>query len=311
MPPAAIASSVAVTSSSSPRRSRSSSAEAGGNFGAPPKPPCSGSKTRRSPRAASERIESVSGSLDGATSLEERTASTSRRAFSRDVLAPLAVGAGDRVQHLPEARQPVPRRRRVVRAAEERLALGREEDGHRPAAVPGQRDDRVHVDRVEVGALLAVDLDADELLVHLRGGLLVLERLVLHHVAPVARGVADREQDRPVLVARAGERLLAPRVPVDRVLRVLEEVGTGLGGEAVHSRTIIVRWRTTRPERSRSSSRTSRARRSCSSSSATSTRPWSPTTGASCARPSARPAGERSTRRATRSSTRSSARGTR
>ena len=100
--------------------------------------------------------------------------------------------------------------------------------------MPGQRDDGVHVDRVEVRALLAVDLDVDEVLVLDARGLLVLERLVLHHVAPVARGVADREEDRPVLLARAGERLLAPRVPVDGVVGVLEEVRARLVGEAIH-----------------------------------------------------------------------------
>ena len=110
----------------------------------------------------------------------------------------------------------------------------RQEDGHRPAAAAGQRDDRVHVDRVEVRALLAVDLDVDEVLVHQRRRLRVLERLALHHVAPVAGRVADREQDRLVLLARARERLLAPRIPVDRVVRVLEEVGAGLLREAVH-----------------------------------------------------------------------------
>ena len=43
----------------------------------------------------------------------------------------------------------------------------------------------------------------------------VLERLALHHVAPVAGGVADRDEDRLVLAARSRERLLAPRIPVD------------------------------------------------------------------------------------------------
>ena len=56
-------------------------------------------------------------------------------------------------------------------------------------------------------------------------------------MAPVAGGVADREQHRPVLGAGARERLLAPGVPVDRVLRVLEEVRAGLLREAVHTRT--------------------------------------------------------------------------
>ena len=150
-----------------------------------------------------------------------------------DVVAALAVGLGDRQQHLAEARQPVARLGREVGAAEERLAVRCEEDGHRPAAVAGQSDDGVHVDRVEVGPLLAVDLDVDEVLVHHRGRRLVLEGLALHDVAPVAGGVADREQDRPVLGPRALERLLAPRVPVHGVLRVLEQVRARLLREAV------------------------------------------------------------------------------
>ena len=153
-----------------------------------------------------------------------------RRRLARDVSAALAIGVGDRSQHLLEAGQPVPRLGRVVRPPEERLTLGREEHGHRPAAVPGERDDSVHVERVDVGPLLAVDLDADEALVHQRGRVLVLERLALHHVAPVAGGVADGEEDRLVLGARLGKRLVAPGEPVHRVARVLEQVRARLGG---------------------------------------------------------------------------------
>ncbi len=54
--------------------------------------------------------------------------------------------------------------------------------------------------------------------------LLVLEALLLHHVAPVAGGVADREEDRPLQCPRALERLFAPREPVHRVVRVLQQV---------------------------------------------------------------------------------------
>jgi len=57
----------------------------------------------------------------------------------------------------------------------------------------------LHVDLIDVRALLAVDLHVHEMLVHHRGDLGILERLVLHHVTPVARGVADREEQRLVL----------------------------------------------------------------------------------------------------------------
>ena len=115
-------------------------------------------------------------------------------------------------EHPGEAGHPRASRRRKVGAAEERLELGREEDRHRPAAVPAlKRLDRRHVDLVEVGPLLAVDLDVDEMLVHQGRDRGVLEALVLHHVAPVAGRVADREEDRPVLGLRPGQRLGTPR----------------------------------------------------------------------------------------------------
>ena len=78
----------------------------------------------------------------------------------------------------------------------ERNGIRRQEYRHRPAAVSGERLNRLHVNRVEVGAFLAVDLDVDEQLVHHRGGGLVLEGLVRHDVAPVARRITDAQQDR-------------------------------------------------------------------------------------------------------------------
>ena len=113
------------------------------------------------------------------------------------------------VEQLGEARLTVPRLVREVGAGEERAALVVEHARHRPAALPGQRDGRLHVDRVDVGPLLAVDLDADVVLVQVRRGRLVLERLVRHHVAPVARGVPDAQQHRHVALTRLREGLRA------------------------------------------------------------------------------------------------------
>ena len=90
----------------------------------------------------------------------------SSEAWLLDDLAALPVGAGDAVEHLPERRQPAARLGREVRPAVERAAVGQQEDGHRPAALARLRDDRRHVEAVDVGALLAVDLDRDEVLVH-------------------------------------------------------------------------------------------------------------------------------------------------
>jgi len=49
-----------------------------------------------------------------------------------------------------------------------------------------------HVDLIDVGALLAVDLDVHEQVIHDARGRLVLEAFVRHDVTPVAGGVTDR-----------------------------------------------------------------------------------------------------------------------
>ena len=173
-----------------------------------------------------------------------RVEAPSRRQRGHDVLpgsdhlvAPLAPRLGDRGQQLDELRA------REERAGEERRAVRREQAGHRPAAVPGQRGRRVHVDGVDVGTFLAVDLDVHVVLVHHRGDLGVLERVVRHHVAPVAGRVADRQQDRDVPLARLGERLVRPLPPVDRIVGVLAQVRAGRVGEPVHPSSVPHPWR--------------------------------------------------------------------
>ena len=68
-----------------------------------------------------------------------------------------------------------------------------------------------HVNLVEIRPLLAVDLDADEMLVQESADVFILEALVLHDVAPVARRVADAQEDRPVELPGAARALPGPR----------------------------------------------------------------------------------------------------
>ena len=53
-----------------------------------------------------------------------------------------------------------------------------------------------HVRMVDVRAFLSVDLDRNEGIVHEPRHFVVLEGFVLHHVAPVARGITDGEEYR-------------------------------------------------------------------------------------------------------------------
>ena len=150
-----------------------------------------------------------------------------------DLVAAVLPGIGDGLQDFAERRGSPPVLGGEVCPAEERLEVGREEDGERPAARPGHRLNRAHVDGVDVGALLAVHLHGDEVLGEERGDRRVLERLALHDVAPVAGRVPDREEDRLVLGGGARDRLVPPGVPIDGVGRVLEQVRARLAGEAV------------------------------------------------------------------------------
>ena len=104
---------------------------------------------------------------------------------------------------------------------------------------PGRRLHRLHVDGVDVGPLLAVHLDAHEVLVQVGGGGLVLEGLVRHDVAPVAAAVPDAEQHRHPALAGLLEGLGRPGPPVDRVVGVLEEIGGRLVGQAIRHGPIL------------------------------------------------------------------------
>ncbi len=209
-----------------------------GNLGAGPKPPQWVSKRRaRASRARVSRAGAVGeggvGGRDGQVGhAAEGVGEPGRLLAHLGALVPPPLV--DRPQDLLEGGHAVAGLVRVVGAAVEGTAVGGEEDGHGPAAGAGHGLHRLHVDGVDVGLLLPVDLHADEQLVHEGGGGFVLERLVGHHVAPVAGGVADGEQDRLVLGAGPLEGLVAPRVPVDGVVLVLLEVGARLVGQPVH-----------------------------------------------------------------------------
>ena len=213
MPPLAIARSVCSAISRSPRREQELDHRRGGELRrarreAAVLPVVAAAQRRRRrrrarprrarPRPAEARRRRPAAADDacGRTARSRRAARATRRPRPRARLRP--------------RRHAVARLGREVGAGVERHAVGGEERVERPAAVAGHRLHGVHVDRVDVRALLAVDLDADEVLVHQRGDLRVLEGLALHHVAPVARGVADRDEDRLVLAARARRSASSP-----------------------------------------------------------------------------------------------------
>src|ERR1700691_227935 len=73
---------------------------------------------------------------------------------------------GDRGQHARKPGHPLAILGRKIGAAVKWLALGGQKYGERPSPTPGQELDGVHVNLIEIGALLAIDFDRNEVLVH-------------------------------------------------------------------------------------------------------------------------------------------------
>ena len=211
---------------------RNRSAVATGNFGAfeagPPNPPYSRILAGGESVRGGDEVVGAAGSGDacgaGAASRTSARAPATASAVSsiwsrRSVHASCTAASTCR-----KAGMPARGCGREVGARVERPALGRREHRERPPEARRERGGRRHVRGVDLGVLLAVDLDRHEAGVELRGGRGVLERLARHHVAPVAGRVADRHHHGHVAAPRLGERLLAPREPRDRVARVGSQV---------------------------------------------------------------------------------------
>ncbi len=198
-----------------------------------------GHTPRAVPATASSSAASVSGSAEGTQQRAARKALAQALSAGADLLALLAPRLADRLQHLRPRRHPGARLGWEVRAAVERQLLGREKHVQRPAPMAGHALHGLHVQGIDVRALLAVHLHAHEQLVHQRGGALVGERLALHHVAPVAGRIPDRHQQGSVLLACARQRHGSPRQPVNGIVGVLAQVGRGLCRERVrHSASL-------------------------------------------------------------------------
>ncbi len=149
---------------------------------------------------------------------------------------PIAPRGGHRLKDLVEPRHSAAGGLRPIGAAIKRLQVGREKDRHRPAAATRHHLHGVHVDLIEIGPLLAIDLDRHEALVQQPRDPRILETLVLHHVTPVASRVADRKKNRLLLRFRPAQRLRSPRIPIHRIVLVLEQIGASFCGQTVRHR---------------------------------------------------------------------------
>ncbi len=156
-----------------------------------------------------------------------------RRRIQGDGLGLGAIDVGDFAQYIDECRAAVAGGLGEVGTAPDGSAVRRQEHGERPAALLAGGVEGGHVDLVDVGALLTIDLDVHEKLVHDRGGFRVFEAFMGHDMAPVAGGIADGEKDGLVGGFGLGQGGRAPGTPVDGVVLVLEKIGTGFVAEEI------------------------------------------------------------------------------
>ena len=140
---------------------------------------------------------------------------------------------GDLCQHRGKSRHAVTRSRRKIGATGERPAVGQEEDGHRPTARHAHDLQCRHVVMVDIGMLLAVELDRQEGGIDPVGDFGIGKGLAGHHMAPVTGGIARGQQNRPRQPPGEREGLRVPGLPGDRLVRMSEEIGRAGGGQAV------------------------------------------------------------------------------
>jgi hypothetical protein len=145
----------------------------------------------------------------------------------------------DLPEHPTEPGSPVTVGRREVRAAEEHLPGGGEEAGEWPTSLARKGADLALVSPVDLGVLIAVHLDRDEIFEEQPGDLGVRVRALVHHVAPVAPGGPDVQQYRATGAPRELERLRPPRMPLDRLFGRAAEIRRGRLGEAPTPRPLL------------------------------------------------------------------------
>ena len=109
------------------------------------------------------------------------------------ILGLIDISAMDLLEHVLKSGPAEPRLARKISTAPKRLTVWIEKHGQRPATLLAHQRDGALVDRVEIGAFLAVDFDTDEEIVHQRRRLFMLKALMRHDVAPMTGRVTDRQ----------------------------------------------------------------------------------------------------------------------
>src|SRR5579885_1916199 len=106
------------------------------------------------------------------------------------------IGLSNRLEHAHKGRPAIFGCLGKIGAAPKWLAVWRQEHRERPAALLAKGVERAHIKMIDVRALLTINFDVNEELIHHGSRLFVFEAFMRHHMAPVTSGITNRKQDR-------------------------------------------------------------------------------------------------------------------
>src|SRR5436190_23579884 len=111
-----------------------------------------------------------------------------------------------------------------IGSANERFQVRGQPDAHWPAATAGGRLDESHINTINIGTFFPIDFDIHKFAIHDPGHVFAFERFVSHDMTPVASRVTNRQEDWFAFTTRFSKRYFTPRIPIDRIMRVLQTV---------------------------------------------------------------------------------------
>jgi hypothetical protein len=129
------------------------------------------------------------------------------------------------VNGLREGRQTISGFRGQIRRSVKGLARRCSKDGEWPSQLAGESSCLCEIGGIHIAVFFSIDLDGDNAFVQQCCDFRVLKTLPGHHVTPVTRAIANRNQDWNVPTNCLGKCLFAPGIPVHFLVGVGLEIG--------------------------------------------------------------------------------------
>ena len=132
-----------------------------------------------------------------------------------------------------------PRRLRQIRHGQRRCAVGQAKHVERPTATAHLCLCKAHVHRIYVRMLFAIYLHAHKRM-HRLCHLLKGKALLCHHMAPVAGGISNGNEQQPVPFPGLAQRVFAIRHPAHGIVRMLLQIRGSLMDQLVVQIAILL-----------------------------------------------------------------------